>query len=85
MGFVHGIFPLGLMPTPVYQSDLKMNSNLEAQVNALYLSLRYLRETPAAYVQVPDKDMCSYEWDVYLFGCLFYEVNSMLRVQSFAY
>ena len=49
------------------------------------LSLQYLRETPTAYVADPEKDSFSYEWDVFLFGCLIYEVNLMLYLQSFAY
>jgi hypothetical protein len=61
-----------------------VNSNLEVEVMAFSLSLQYLRETPLAYVANMDEDICSYEWNVFLFGCLLYEVNFILHFQ-FAY
>jgi serine/threonine protein kinase len=68
-------FPWCSTQIPVFQEDVHINSNLGAQLRTYcILPLRYLRETPTDYIAVRDKHLCSYEWDVFLFGCLFYEV-----------
>ena len=77
-------FPWCLTHTIVYQEDVLI-SHLETQVIAYFVSLRYLQETPKAFIADPDKDRSSYEWDVFLFGCLFYEVTFILCLQSYGY
>jgi len=57
----------------LHGEDVRID-NLEAQDIAFRLSLRLFRETPTAHVGDPDKDRYSYEWDVFMFGCLFYEI-----------
>jgi len=56
-------------------ADVYINSNLEAQFDFKYcMSLHYLQQTPTAYIACPGKYQCSYEWEVFSFGCLFYEI-----------
>ena len=56
-----------------HQGDVHI-SHLEAQAIAHCVSLQYLQQTPKAFIADPDKRRCSYEWDIFLLGCLFYEV-----------